>query len=134
MAFQSYLTLSVLLIAFSASARPVPPLAARLQANGTAYCWDSLMELRSCSGEVILFFLNGETYLGPSCCRAIRFIEHKCWAADAMLSVLGFTAEEGDILKGYCDATDEPSAAPPPPSGPPAAPAATKVAVKGLAH
>ncbi|XP_071913945.1 egg cell-secreted protein 1.1-like [Coffea arabica] len=70
-----------------------------------ATCWESLFELRSCTGEVILFFLNGETYLGPSCCRAIRTIEHHCWPS--MLGSLGYTAEEGDILRGYCDAADE---------------------------
>jgi Prolamin-like len=63
------------------------------------------MELRSCSGEIVLFFFNGETYLGPSCCRAIKVIEHQCWAADAMLAALGFTIHEGDILRGYCDAS-----------------------------
>nr|CAD1839877.1 unnamed protein product [Ananas comosus var. bracteatus] len=36
----------------------------RLQSDGLTQCWDSLVELRSCTGEVILFFLNGETYLG----------------------------------------------------------------------
>nr|CAD1835298.1 unnamed protein product [Ananas comosus var. bracteatus] len=65
----------------SSEARPVGPigLSARLQSDGMKQCWDSLVELRSCTGEVILFFLNGETYLGPSCCRAIRVIEHHCW-------------------------------------------------------
>ncbi|ONK55282.1 uncharacterized protein A4U43_UnF5530 [Asparagus officinalis] len=81
------------------------------------------MELKSCSGEVVLFFLNGETFLGPSCCRAIRVIEHKCWAAQTMLGVLGFTAEEGDVLRGYCDAESSGSlSAPPPRMGPPVAP------------
>ncbi|KQK06729.1 hypothetical protein BRADI_2g28070v3 [Brachypodium distachyon] len=67
------------------------------------YCWESLMEIRSCTGEIVLFFLNGEAYLGPGCCRAVRAIERLCWAADAMLSVIGLTPEEGDMLKGYCD-------------------------------
>jgi Prolamin-like len=89
-----------------ATAHPnLPNLVSRLQANSLQQCWDSLMELRSCSGEVILFFLNGEMYLGPSCCRAIQVIEHQCWAADAMLAALGFTVHEGDILRGYCDAS-----------------------------
>ncbi|XBH56612.1 hypothetical protein VPH35_078399 [Triticum aestivum] len=61
----------------------------------------------SCTGEIILFFLNGEAYLGPGCCRAICVIEQRCWAADLMLSVIGFTPEEGDMLKGYCDAGDD---------------------------
>ncbi|KAI0511585.1 hypothetical protein KFK09_012215 [Dendrobium nobile] len=98
---------------------PVPPgLMARLQADEAGQCWDALMELRSCTGEVILFFLNGETYLGPSCCRAILVIEKRCWAADALLTALGFTAREGDVLRGYCDAVEEapPAASPPPPA------------------
>uniref|UniRef100_A0A0D9VSZ8 Prolamin-like domain-containing protein n=1 Tax=Leersia perrieri TaxID=77586 RepID=A0A0D9VSZ8_9ORYZ len=70
-------------------------------------CWDALMEIKACTGEIIIFLINGEAYLGPGCCRAIRVIEQSCWAADAMLSAIGFTPEEGDMLKGYCDAGDE---------------------------
>ncbi|KAI8540687.1 hypothetical protein RHMOL_Rhmol08G0005400 [Rhododendron molle] len=79
-------------------------------------CWDSLFQLQSCTGEVILFFLNGETYLGPGCCSAVRIIEHLCWPS--MLGSLGFTPEEGDILRGYCDAAESDSgsgSSPPPP-------------------
>ncbi|MCL7039272.1 hypothetical protein MKW94_007400 [Papaver nudicaule] len=79
-------------------------LAARLQSNGSySECWDSLTELQACTGEVILFFLNGETHLGRNCCKAIHIIQHNCWPA--MLGSFGFTEEEGDILRGYCDAT-----------------------------
>ncbi|CAL9155402.1 unnamed protein product [Musa hybrid cultivar] len=90
-------------------------LVERLQSDGLKVCWDSLMELRSCTGEVILFFLNGETYLGPSCCRAIRVIVHHCWTAEVMLAALGFTPQEGDVLRGYCDAEASAGASPPPP-------------------
>lgn len=84
-------------------------LALRLQAvssggGGTIDCWNSLLELKSCTGEVILFFLNGETYLGQSCCRAIRVIQDQCWPD--MLTAIGFTPHEGDVLKGYCMAAD----------------------------
>ncbi|KAJ4967596.1 hypothetical protein NE237_019445 [Protea cynaroides] len=109
-------------------ARPPNPessdtsLATRLQyTEGNTACWDSLYELRACTGEVILFFLNGETYLGPGCCRAIRFIEHQCWPA--MLGSLGFTPEESDILLGYCDATGTANPSPPPSPAPPHSPA-----------
>ncbi|EPS70772.1 hypothetical protein M569_03995 [Genlisea aurea] len=74
----------------------------RVEEEGPSSCWDALFELKSCSGEVVLFFLNGETTLGPSCCNAIRVIEHECWPS--MMQSLGITAEEGDILRGYCDA------------------------------
>ncbi|KAI3903758.1 hypothetical protein MKW92_040445 [Papaver armeniacum] len=93
-------------------------LAARLQSTGSySECWDSLMELQACTGEVILFFLNGETHLGNKCCRAIHVIQHSCWPA--MLGSLGFTEEEGDILRGYCDAAaggDDGVRSPSPPS------------------
>ncbi|RZC62099.1 hypothetical protein C5167_023861 [Papaver somniferum] len=79
-------------------------LAARLQSDGSySECWDSLTELQACTGEVILFLLNGETHLGRNCCRAIHIIQHNCWPA--MLGSLGFTEEEGNMLRGYCDAT-----------------------------
>ncbi|KAK6132562.1 hypothetical protein DH2020_033664 [Rehmannia glutinosa] len=72
------------------------------QQGGPSSCWDALFELQSCSGEVVLFFLNGETTLGPNCCNAIRTIEHQCWPS--MMGSLGITTEESDILRGYCDA------------------------------
>ncbi|KAL7103843.1 hypothetical protein ACP275_08G204700 [Erythranthe tilingii] len=96
-------------------------LLARLKLNekGSKTCLDALLELKSCSGEVVLFFLNGETSLGPNCCSAIRTIEHQCWPS--MMGTLGITAEEGDILRGYCDAAEHggssttTTATPPPP-------------------
>ena len=75
-----------------------------------------MMELRSCTNEIVLFFLNGESYLSIPCCRAIRLITHKCWPS--MLSSIGFTAEEGDILRGYCDAEAAAAAASPPSPAP----------------
>ncbi|KAJ3682864.1 hypothetical protein LUZ60_013091 [Juncus effusus] len=119
------LILSLLLIATtfsSISARSAPRnLNERLQSNSLMQCWDSLMELRSCTGEVILFFINGQTYLGQSCCRAIGVIQSQCWAADAMLAAMGFTAEEGDVLRGYCDASNNDDVSPSSPN-PPTAP------------
>ncbi|KAH7859865.1 hypothetical protein Vadar_006432 [Vaccinium darrowii] len=89
---------------------PSLPTRLKLDTNGAAgstKCWDSLFELQSCSNEVVLFFLNGETYLSPGCCDAIRTIENQCWPS--MLGSLGFTAEEGGILHGYCDAAESES-------------------------
>ncbi|KAI3733532.1 hypothetical protein L6452_12975 [Arctium lappa] len=100
-----------------------PTLAARLnsddgQDGGSIGCWETLFELQACTGEIILFFLNGETYLGTGCCRAIEKIEKQCWPS--LLVSLGFTTEEGDILRGYCDISsdndDVPIATPPPPT------------------
>ncbi|MED6218553.1 hypothetical protein PIB30_027766 [Stylosanthes scabra] len=80
-------------------------------------CWDSLLELKSCTNEIVLFFLNGESHLGHECCHAIYVITRNCWPA--MLTSLGFTAEETDILRGYCDAAandSAPALAPLPPA------------------
>ncbi|KAH1230556.1 Egg cell-secreted protein 1.1 [Glycine soja] len=67
-------------------------------------------------GEVVMFFLNGETYLGPSCCQAIKISGHDCWPN--MLASVGFTSEEGDILQGYCDTEQEQLHSPPSPTSP----------------
>ncbi|RVX21394.1 Egg cell-secreted protein 1.4 [Vitis vinifera] len=50
--------------------------------------------------------------IGPDCCGAIDIITRNCWPT--MLTSLGFTAEEGNILRGYCDAYTPSPAAPPP--------------------
>lgn len=109
-------TLMLMVVSSTVTARPLmkpsvgsssPPtsLVYRLRLDeDTGYCWDSLMQLQHCSGELILFFLNGETYIGPGCCSAIRTIGRKCWPT--MIGVLGFTAQEGDMLQGYCDGHD----------------------------
>ncbi|KAL8510008.1 hypothetical protein ACS0TY_017004 [Phlomoides rotata] len=96
---------------------PTSSLFARLkldQEGGPNSCWDALFELQSCSSEVVLFFLNGETHLGDNCCTAIRTIERHCWPS--MLGTIGITSEESDVLRGYCDAADDGGAttAPPP--------------------
>ncbi|KAJ4949962.1 hypothetical protein NE237_026794 [Protea cynaroides] len=115
MALNKFLTLLVISCFIGAiamvAARELPPikpgqdLASRLESGGGGMveCWNALLELRSCTNEIILFFLNGEAYLGFDCCRAIRVITRECWPS--MLTNLGFTAEEGDILDGYCDAS-----------------------------
>ncbi|GAB2279296.1 hypothetical protein Dimus_013941 [Dionaea muscipula] len=90
-------------------ARPLdsaPTLQSRLKVDeDSSDCWGSLLQLQACTGEVIQFFYNGETQLGPNCCKAIHVIEHNCWPA--MISSLGFTSEEDAILRGYCDAEEE---------------------------
>ncbi|OVA06617.1 Prolamin-like domain [Macleaya cordata] len=127
MALNSKLVLLLTLSAFIASTatvvaarelainKPRHNLATRLNAEGgggLVECWNALLELRSCTNEIILFFLDGEqTYLGLECCKAIRVITHQCWPS--MLTSLGFTSQEGDILRGYCDASSSvPTVAP----------------------
>nr|GEW42978.1 hypothetical protein [Tanacetum cinerariifolium] len=55
-------------------------------------------------------------HLGPACCMAIEKIEKQC--CPNLLRSLGFSSQEGDILRGYCDASDDngdgPMATPPP--------------------
>ncbi|KAK9022739.1 hypothetical protein V6N11_002982 [Hibiscus sabdariffa] len=70
-------------------------------------CWDSLIQLQSCTGELIMFFLNGETEIGQSCCHAIRTISHQC--RPNMIDTLGFTTEETLVVEGYCDHEDDQS-------------------------
>ncbi|KAI3855889.1 hypothetical protein MKW98_009671 [Papaver atlanticum] len=65
-------------------------LAARINGEdgaGMVECWNALYELRSCTNEIVLFFMDGEMYLGIECCRAIRIITREY------------------ILRGYCDAS-----------------------------
>ncbi|KAK9154243.1 hypothetical protein Sjap_001723 [Stephania japonica] len=80
--------------------------------GGMMECWNALLELKSCSNEIVLFFLNGDNYLGQDCCRAVRTIMLQCWPS--MLTSIGFTAEEGDVLRGFCDASATTAAAPVP--------------------
>ncbi|KAL6544078.1 hypothetical protein OROGR_010575 [Orobanche gracilis] len=95
-------------------------LAARLkldESHGSFNCWESLFQLQSCTSEIVLFFLNGETFLGPGCCEAVRIIQGDCWPN--LLGSLGYTTEEGDVLEGYCDASEGGgSIVPTPPSSP----------------
>ncbi|EES16714.1 egg cell-secreted protein 1.4 [Sorghum bicolor] len=71
------------------------------QQGGFAECWAAVMGLSSCYSEILLFFVNGESYIGPECCVAIRGATRYCWPA--MLASVGFTAEEADVLRGFCD-------------------------------
>ena len=84
--------------------KPGYDLAIRLEASGgLTECWNMLMELKSCSNEIVILFLNSQAYIGPDCSRAIDILTRNCWPA--MLTSLRFTAEEGNMLRGYCDAS-----------------------------
>ncbi|KAL6225391.1 hypothetical protein ACLB2K_004241 [Fragaria x ananassa] len=84
--------------------------------GGLVECGNALVEVKSCSQEIVVYFLNGKADIGTDCCKAIATITRHCWPT--MLTSLGFTAEQGDILRGYCDAsatviaTTAPAAAP----------------------
>ncbi|CAN8287724.1 unnamed protein product [Cochlearia groenlandica] len=103
-------TVALLLLAVNISGRTLPTvadstdIAARLQGGGLMQCWDALYEIKSCTNEIVLFFLNGETKLGLGCCHAVDVITTDCWPA--MLTSLGFTSDETNVLRGYCKAPD----------------------------
>ncbi|GAY62536.1 hypothetical protein WN943_006987 [Citrus x changshan-huyou] len=83
-------------------------LATRLKTSGGLMeCWNTLIELKSCSKKIVIFFLNSHADIGPDHCRAIDIFTRNCWPA--MLTSLGFIVEEGNILRGYCDASSSPS-------------------------
>ncbi|KAL9414459.1 hypothetical protein AB3S75_042847 [Citrus x aurantiifolia] len=75
--------------------------------GGLTECWNALMELKSCSNEIVIFFLNNQADISPDYCCAIDIITCNCWPAT--LTSLGFTAKEGNILRGYRDASSAPS-------------------------
>ncbi|XP_021895510.1 egg cell-secreted protein 1.2-like [Carica papaya] len=86
------------------------------ESGGVVECWEALMELKSCTNEILVFFLNGQASLGPDCCRAIHIISQNCWPS--MLTSLGFTSDEANILATYCSSSSSssssaPAAAPP---------------------
>lgn len=117
------LTISTTLFSLS-TPRALPPAGSHLfngltsmtdSKTGLADCWSALTELRSCTNEIVLFFLNGESYLTIGCCKAIRIITRDCWPT--MLDSIGFTSQEADILRGYCDAETAPPPSALSPSG-----------------
>ena len=88
--------------------KPGYDLATRLEASeGLKECWNALMELKLCSNEIVIFFLNSQANIGPDYCRAIDIITSNC--CPAMITSLGFTTEEWNILRDYYDASSAPS-------------------------
>ncbi|ESQ46085.1 hypothetical protein EUTSA_v10000374mg [Eutrema salsugineum] len=105
-----------LLLVFNISSKTLPMtpdyanIAARLNGGGLMECWDALYELKSCTNEIVLFFLNGETKLGVGCCHAVEVISNNCWPA--MLTSLGFTSEETNVLRGICQSPNSGGSSP----------------------
>ncbi|EOA28826.1 hypothetical protein CARUB_v10025065mg [Capsella rubella] len=89
-------------------------IAARLNGGGLMECWDALYELKSCTNEIVLFFLNGETKLGVDCCHGVEVITNNCW--QAMLTSLGFTSDETNVLRGFCQSPNSGGSSPAPSS------------------
>ncbi|KAK7369445.1 hypothetical protein VNO80_11483 [Phaseolus coccineus] len=74
-------------------------------------CWSNLVELKSCSSEIMQFFINGEADIGPNCCCAITVITHNCWPS--MLTSLGYTYQEALYILQYCEDAAPTPALPP---------------------
>ncbi|GAY55510.1 hypothetical protein CUMW_164750 [Citrus unshiu] len=54
------------------SMKPGYDFATRLDVRGgLTECWNTLMKLKSCSNEIVIFFLNSQADIGPDCCRVI---------------------------------------------------------------
>ncbi|KAG2316866.1 hypothetical protein Bca4012_067768 [Brassica carinata] len=72
-------------------------------------CWNAALELKSCTDEIVKFFMsrNGTAEPGVTggidkdCCGAIGLIEKECWSV--MFTSLGLTNMEGNMLREYCD-------------------------------
>ncbi|VVB02463.1 unnamed protein product [Arabis nemorensis] len=115
--FLLFATVTLLLV-LNTSGRTLPAtvdstdIAARLTGGGLMECWDALYELKSCTNEIVLFFLNGETKLGEGCCHAVGVITTDCWPA--MLTSLGFTSEETNVLRGFCQSPNSGGSSPAP--------------------
>lgn len=73
-------------------------------------CLNALKELKSCTKEIAIYFTDGTPDIGPRCCQAITMLTHQCWPA--MMTGLGFTVDECDVLRGYCDAYSDAYSAP----------------------
>ncbi|CAN6900865.1 hypothetical protein Bca4012_096288 [Brassica carinata] len=117
--FSLFATIALLLLV-NISGRTLPAtadpnnIAARLNGGGLMECWDALYELKSCTNEIVLFFLNGETKLGDGCCHAVDVITINCWPS--MLTSLGFTSEETNVLRGFCQSSPNHGGSTPAPS------------------
>ncbi|KAK9187707.1 hypothetical protein WN944_019105 [Citrus x changshan-huyou] len=62
--------------------KPGHDLTTRFEASGgLTECWNALMELKSCSNEIVIFFLNSQVDIGSDCCCVIDIITRNCWPA-----------------------------------------------------
>ncbi|KAL8133084.1 hypothetical protein AgCh_008519 [Apium graveolens] len=72
--------------------------------NGTlGNCWNAIAEIKSCTNEISVYFKIGAIDIGLPCCQAIKMITQHCWPS--MLTALGISPDQSNILVGYCDAS-----------------------------
>ncbi|CAH8343827.1 unnamed protein product [Eruca vesicaria subsp. sativa] len=89
-------------------------------------CWNAALELKSCTDEIVKFFMsrNGTAEPGVTggidkdCCGAIELIGKECWSV--MFTSLGLTNMEGNMVSEYCDFQAEKLVLSPSPSPSPA--------------
>ncbi|KAF8118417.1 hypothetical protein N665_0005s0180 [Sinapis alba] len=71
-------------------------------------CWNAALELKSCTDEIVKFFISRNGTVEPGltggidkdCCGAIGLIVKECWSV--MFTSLGLTTMEGNMLSEYC--------------------------------
>ncbi|KAG7535483.1 Prolamin-like domain [Arabidopsis thaliana x Arabidopsis arenosa] len=72
-------------------------------------CWNAGLELKSCTDEIVKFFLSQTGTAEPAvkggidkdCCGAIGLVVKDCWSV--MFTSLGLTTMEGNNLREYCE-------------------------------
>ncbi|CAF2037351.1 hypothetical protein YC2023_105645 [Brassica napus] len=112
----TFLTLSYLLstvhIITVAEARNMQTMTVAAEHSGSGNlvdCWNAALELKSCTDEIVKFFMsrNGTAEPGVTggidkdCCGAIGLIGKECWSV--MFTSLGLTTMEGNMLREYCN-------------------------------
>lgn len=112
----TFLTLSYLLstvhINTVAEARNMQTLTVASDHSGSGNlvdCWNAALELKSCTDEIVKFFMSRNGTAEPDvtggidrdCCGAIGLIAKECWSV--MFTSLGLTTMEGNMLREYCD-------------------------------
>jgi len=99
-----FVIISLSTIVTATSLSSTKTLASRLESfDGSGpnnKCWETMLELQHCTGDIVTFFLNGQTHLGSGCCNALLTIAQECWGN--LLTSLGLTTEEAEILRGFC--------------------------------
>ncbi|KAJ0242101.1 Egg cell-secreted protein 1.5 [Hirschfeldia incana] len=85
-------------------------------------CWNAALELKSCTDEIVKFFISRNGTAEPDvsagidkdCCGAIVLVGKECWSV--MFTSLGLTTMEGNMLSEYCGIQAEKSILSPSPS------------------
>lgn len=105
-----FLTLTYF-ITYTKAARELVPNQTRFnhraridQADATvSECLNAITDIKFCGREIVDFFARGKIdHISKPCRRAIKLITRHCWPA--LMTALGFTAEECSMLRGYCEA------------------------------